>query len=948
MHSSFRLPAAALAVALLPLVAAADAKPQPARDILPFKATEKTLPNGLRVIVVPTGLPNLVALHIPVQTGSRNEFEAGKSGFAHFFEHMMFRGTKEYPPEKYQAVMTAAGARNNAYTTDDFTNYHATFAKEDLETILKIEADRFQNLSYAEPAFRTEATAVLGEYNKNSQDPVRKLIEVQREQAYTTHTYKHTTLGFLKDIEDMPNQFAYAQEFFKRWYRPEYTTVIVSGDVDPAKVMGVVEKYWGTWKRGTYTAPIPAEPAPKAPVYAHVAWPSPTSPWVTVGFRTPAFGEKDKTYAAADMLYDLTFGDTSELYQRLVEREQKVDRMFLYSPATADPGIFTVFARVKDAKDVVMVRDAIIGALARAREELVPARRLADAQANARYGLARTFDSTESIAGTLARYVRFRRSYGTLNELYRQYDALTPEDLRQAARTYATDNGLVVTTLSKDPLDAAVAQLPKVTAMGAPAAAPEDLTYVVQKSQLPQVSIKLTFLAGSAHDPQGKEGLAQLTGSMIADAGSRALRIDEIRKALFPLAGRFDVQVDKEMATFTASVHRDNLPAFLDTVLPMLTDPGYRDEDFTRLRDQQKNELATDLRTQNEEELGKERLQQNLFVGTPYGHPVLGSVAGIEAITLDDVKAFAKKAYTRKNLTIGLSGDLPADLQARLSRALAALPEGPALAAPSPLTAHKPEGLEIEILQKDTRSTAISFGHPIAVTRSHPDFAALSVARAWLGEHRSQISHLYNRIREVRGMNYGDYAYIEAFPRGGSRFFPDPNVVRRAQIFEVWIRPVMPENAHHALRIAQYELAQLVEKGLSKEEFESVRGYLMKNTYVLTGDQDHQLGYALDSKFYGTGEFVPWMREKLGALTVDDVNKAIRAHLSATNLSVVIVTKDAEKLREALVTDAVSKPKYEAPKPADVIADDEMIGARKLGIAPAAIRITPIDTVFAK
>jgi zinc protease len=95
----------------------------PAADILPFRATEKTLANGLKVIVVPTGFPNIVSSQIPVQTGSRNEVEPGKSGFAHFFEHMMFRGTKAWPPEKYQQVLTQVGARQNAYTTDDFTNY---------------------------------------------------------------------------------------------------------------------------------------------------------------------------------------------------------------------------------------------------------------------------------------------------------------------------------------------------------------------------------------------------------------------------------------------------------------------------------------------------------------------------------------------------------------------------------------------------------------------------------------------------------------------------------------------------------------------------------------------------------------------------------------------------------------------------------------------------------
>ncbi len=151
-----------LVAALCALLLPAALMAQSSGDILPFKASEKTLPNGLKVIVIPTGFPNIVSLQIPVQTGSRNEVEPGKSGFAHFFEHMMFRGTKAYPPDVYNAIITKAGARQNAFTSDDITNYHVTFAKEDLEKILEIEADRFKNLSYSEAAFKTEARAVLG------------------------------------------------------------------------------------------------------------------------------------------------------------------------------------------------------------------------------------------------------------------------------------------------------------------------------------------------------------------------------------------------------------------------------------------------------------------------------------------------------------------------------------------------------------------------------------------------------------------------------------------------------------------------------------------------------------------------------------------------------------------------------------------------------------------
>jgi zinc protease len=254
--------------------------------------------------------------------------------------------------------------------------------------------------------------------------------------------------------------------------------------------------------------------------------------------------------------------------------------------------------------------------------------------------------------------------------------------------------------------------------------------------------------------------------------------------------------------------------------------------------------------------------------------------------------------------------------------------------------------MEVEIIQKETRATAISFGLPIDVLRSSPDFAALWVARTWLGDHRSSGSHLYQRIREIRGMNYGDYAYIEAFPRGMFQFFPDPNIARRAQIFEVWIRPVVPVNAHMALRIAVWELQKLIDQGLSQEDFEGTRNYLMKNVYVMTATQNQQVGYALDSKWYGIGDFTSTMRDKLAKLTREDVNAAIRKHLSAKDLTVVIVTKDAEDLKKRLVSDEFSPIVYDGEKPKELLEEDKVVGAWKLNIPAGKIKITPVDEVF--
>ena len=254
----------------------------------------------------------------------------------------MFRGTPKTPPEQVPRRSWRRPARATTPSTgDDSTHYYSTFAKEDLETILDVYADMFQHLSYSEADFKTEARAILGEYNKNSAEPLEKLFEVQRDQFYQAHTYKHTTMGFISDIENMPNEYAYSKMFFERWYRPQYTTVIVAGDVTPDQVLPLVEKYWGGWKgsglpTGDACRQIPQEPPPTGPQYAHVPWTSDTLPWVTVAFPGPAFDENSKDSAAMEMLGALYFGQTSDLYKKLVVAEQKVDELQADVPSSID------------------------------------------------------------------------------------------------------------------------------------------------------------------------------------------------------------------------------------------------------------------------------------------------------------------------------------------------------------------------------------------------------------------------------------------------------------------------------------------------------------------------------------------------------------------------------------------------------------------------------------
>ena len=428
----------------LPLLALA----QKSRKAFAYDYTIDNLPNDLRLITVPTDYPNLVALYIVVQTGSRNEIEKGKSGYAHLFEHLMFRGSEHYSGQARDAILKKAGADSNVYTTDDRTVYHEVFSKDDLDKILELEADRFQRLKYEPDAYKTETKAVLGEFNKNSADPEEKAYEVLRATAYKKHTYSHTTMGFIEDIEDMPNQYDYSWEFYRRYYRPEYTTIVLVGDVKRDQALAMVKKYFGDWKRGNYTPEIPREDDQNEPRENHVDWPSDTLPLVYVAFRGPAYSDNQKDKTALDLLAPIAFGENSDLYQKLVLKEQKLDSLSYIFEDRADPELFLVAAKVKDVKDTDYVRQQILATYKQYVTEPVPQAELDSTRSRLRYEFALAMNSSEAIAGSLAGYIGLRRTPLTIDNLFALYDTITPNDIRDMAAKYFVDNHRTIVTLS--------------------------------------------------------------------------------------------------------------------------------------------------------------------------------------------------------------------------------------------------------------------------------------------------------------------------------------------------------------------------------------------------------------------------------------------------------------------------------------------------------------------
>ncbi|CAN5194076.1 pitrilysin family protein [soil metagenome] len=415
--------------------------------ILPFPIQQKHLANGLNVVTVPFSSPGLASLFIVMRVGSREEVEPGKTGFAHFFEHMMFRGTEKYSSNAYSEILKGIGASANANTSSDRTVYHMTGNAVMLEKMFEIEGDRFQHLKYSEHDFKTEAGAVKGEYTKNSASPYSQLNERIQDVAFSNHTYKHTTMGFFKDVVDMPNQYDYSLTFFDRFYRPEYATILVVGDVTAEQVNKFAQKYFGTWKRGTYKPQITTEPIQTETRYAHVKMPS-FPPFLEMNYKGPAFSATAKDLPALNLLCSILFGQTSDLYEKLVVKERKARSLFAGPGLTRDPELIGVGASLVNAADLQYVRDEITKTLDKAKTIPVDAMKLANTKSNYKYSFAMRLDSPDQIAEALSTFIWLTGNPETINTYYSQYDKITARDIMAVAKKYFNPETLTIGTIS--------------------------------------------------------------------------------------------------------------------------------------------------------------------------------------------------------------------------------------------------------------------------------------------------------------------------------------------------------------------------------------------------------------------------------------------------------------------------------------------------------------------
>jgi zinc protease len=469
-----------------------------------------------------------------------------------------------------------------------------------------------------------------------------------------------------------------------------------------------------------------------------------------------------------------------------------------------------------------------------------------------------------------------------------------------------------------------------------------------------KVVFKIRFDNGSVADPADKKGLTFATAALMAQGGAGGVSYADLQDKMMPWAASYSASVDKQVTTFTFQVPVDFVGEFYPLVKNVLLAPDFSEQDFSRVMKAQQNYVDQVVRASSDENYSKFALEDQLFRGGNMQHLIQGTSASVKGITLDDIKAHYQKAFTNSNVTIGIAGNYNDAMLSQLKTDLAALPDSE-FKPVTPSKANTADGIEVEIIAKEGAfGSALFTGAPLAITRADDEFAALMIANSWMGEHRKSYSRLYQKIRQTRSMNYGDYSYIEWYSQGGSYQLPPSGVPRASNYWSIWIRPVQiatqlkaqyPEladitigHAHFALRMALREFDLMIKNGMSEEDFSATKAFLRSYTKLYAQSPAQQLGWLMDSRFYGRTDYLAELDTLLKNTSLEQVNAAIRKYWQTENLFVTIVTdaSEAQPLAESLINNTASPMSYsnlvKSGLPADVLAEDDVVAVYPLNV----------------
>jgi zinc protease len=919
------------ALALSPAEAYAGKKPEPRKTTMSGTARasaahspvfEKTLPNGLKVLIQEVHTAPVVSFMVWYRVGSRNE-STGITGISHLLEHMMFKGTPTYGKGEIARVLQRNGASFNAGTSLDYTCYYEVLASDRLELAMKLEADRMVNATIPEDEHRLEMTVVRSELERNEDNPHRALYLETFSQAFQAHPYHWPTIGWRTDVEQIRTD--QIRRYYKAHYVPNNAIVVVVGDVEKDQALRMVERWFGGIPRGAAPPETTiVEPAQKGERRFKLRKPGDTR-YLMVAWKNPAIEDPDN-YPLDVLGMILGHGKTSRLHRGLVEgklateaeanNETAKDPFLLIASATAAPGV-----------GLDTLESALFAEAERLKREPVTAEELARAKRQVEAAFVYAKDSIRSLANQLG-YFETVASWRYVDTYLERVAQVTPEEIQRVARKYLSEDtrtvgyyeplppdssdgalggsggngsgagGGAIPVLHYRDDDGSTAEL-AAAAAGAPSAQPatptsaqsrpasaaakttrahrevlpNGVTLVVSENHAnPTVAIQGVMRAGSIFDPSGKAGLAAFVAGML-DQGTKTRTAYQQAALVESLGAHLRFEGGLETVSIGGNTLAGDLPVVLDAMADALMNPAFPETYVENVR----NELITEwmIAENSTGSVAARRANEILFPEDhPYHHYALGDEGTLRSITREDLVAFHKRHYAPNGITLVLVGDVtPEEAKRLVGKSLGGWKKNPDLPAFQVSAAPKPAASKRVVIQKPGKSqTDIVCALP-GIARTAPDYDAVMMMNYTLGGG-SLSSRLMDSLRDRQGLVYGVYSNLTAGIGAG------PIQIRAG---------TNPANVDQAVTAILEEVKRLHDEGPTDAEMDEAKAYLTGVFPVRLENNSGVASQLLSAEVYGLGlDYIDRYPDRIRGITTAAAKEAARRYLDLSAHALVI------------------------------------------------------------
>jgi zinc protease len=873
--------------------------------------------NGLQVLLMPEHSSPTLTVMVTYRVGSRNEV-TGTTGATHLLEHLMFKGSKNHTREKGNNVdqlLERTGAMYNATTSLDRTNYFANVGSEHLPTILGMEADRMRNLLLREEDRKPEMTVVRNEFERGENSPIMALYKELYQSAFVAHPYHHSTIGHRSDIEKV--SIAKLREFYDTFYWPNNATVTIIGDIDPAKALELVKKSFGVYPHSPKPIPVvyteePKQDGPRRVVVKRAG----QLGVVAVAHKVPSV--KDADFAAVALMSAiLTDGKNSRLYKAITNKNLSTGVETDLS-IVADPSLHMVFVPLAPGAKHDEVEAIVLQEIERLKKDGVTDVEVKAAAAKNAADAAFKLDGSFGIAGNINEFI----SAGDWTLFYGLDEAIkkvTAADIQRVANKYLQEDSSTTGWFVPTPAAAAAGGAtgagkpglkdtpsgaafyyrdPRLTAPAAPtlaakagaaaggavAANGSKMAPNVQRSKVAGidfiayptgvkdvVTVRAALPAGKALGATGNPAVPTLTG-MLLDQGTKAQDKFAIAEKLEAVGASIHFGVDTNVLNISAKSLKKDAPMVLGMIAEQLRTPAFAAEEFAKAKKQMAGGIKRSL--ESTDFRAADAFNRAAY---PPGHPNRNvspddMLAAIETATLDDVLAFHKANYGPAAMTLVMVGDLdvPA-LQAEVTRAFGGWTGGQAVVRASQPAAPA-SGARQDVVMDGKTSVSVVMGQPSGLRYSDPDYQALRLATAILGD--GFTGRLMANVRDKEGLTYDVRSLLQ------NDMFNDGDW-RLSGSFA-------PDLLDQGIASTQRQLKLWYDKGVTPVEVSARKSNVIGAFKVALTTTEGMAGSLLAA--VNRGYDVSWLDElpaRVNALTAEQVNASIKKHLKPETMVLV-------------------------------------------------------------